>query len=225
MNLPLGTSGLNADYCFTTPQRLALDIVGASYAVLSSTGTPWNYGNATPSVNNQSYPWLRLNSDGTPDKVYVFASGLWIARHPTPPGAVFSYEGTEASITTFDGGESAAVTPFTGPMWEKVSEMDGRSPIGPGTWSNGMVINVGDQIGEEEHAITIPELPEHHHEITGYMTAALSGGNSGAVINEKPGDVITENTTDVGEGEAMELLHPVYAIFAIRRTARLFYRV
>lgn len=223
-NVFISTTGLPEDYCWTTPQQYAIDLA----AVLEGNfvySTLFSYGNATPPVTLQSRPWRRLNSDGTPDDWYDFVSGNWLAKHPMPTGAVIMYEGTEASIATFDGGESAAITPTTGPFWEKVSQMDGRSPIGPGTLAGGTVINVGDSLGEDEHAITISELPEHNHVVHGWMTANLSGGDNGAIINEKDADTFDANTSDTGDGEAMSLLHPVYAIWTIRRTARLYRRI
>ena len=225
-NVLLSTTGLPEDYCFTTSNQLALDIIANSTGNFV-TSTIFSTGNATPSVANQDKPWFRYNSDGTPDGWYVYVSGNWLSKHPQVPNQVIMYEGTEASIVTFDGGEAGAITPTTGAFWEKVSQMDARSPIGPGTTASGLVIAIGDDLGEDEHTFTMTEMPEHTHEVIGHMIANLSGGDSGAVLNKPEADDFVASTEPAGEEDPdpVSLIHPAHAIWFLRRTARLYRRI
>jgi hypothetical protein len=227
--------GLAPGYCMTTFNKLGLDIIVATTASLAGTLNTFNYGNSTPAAVDQDKPWFRLNSDGTPDRWYVFSSGLWLSAHYQCPGQVIMYEGTLASIDTFDGGEVAAVTATTGPFWERVTTMDARSPIGPGTLPSTTVVNIGDDLGEEVHELTIPEMPSHRHEY------ATTDGQQIVVkvTSNKTDDLNRTGSYDIKAADPMQntggdatgatvghnTIHPVHAIWFIRRTSRLYYRI
>src|SRR5574342_502464 len=130
-NVLLSTAVVPTDFCFTSWQESWPSLVALLSGQFNRSGTGINFGNQVPAMIDQDKPWFRTNSDGTPDRLYSFSGGLWLAKHPLPPGAVIMYEGTEASIETFDGGEGGPIGPTFGAFWEKVSEMNARSPIGP----------------------------------------------------------------------------------------------
>ena len=44
----------------------------------------YNFGNTVPAVEDQDRPWLRTNADGSPDRLYVYFNGKWVAPHPVP---------------------------------------------------------------------------------------------------------------------------------------------
>lgn len=206
----------------------------------------FNTCNTEPSPARRAYPWFRCNADGTPDKWYRYSMGAWISLHPSPPGLVAMYEGTEGSIDTFDGGEAGAVTATSGPMWEKVSQANARFPIGPGTLPSTTIINVGDTGGEETHELTSEEMPAHSHllatEGVEDSTALSSpnqfldrardeGDNQDYSLRGDPDTEPTAGKTGVTGGDAdgdttpHNNLPPYYAIFLIRRTARTHYRI
>lgn len=171
--------------------------------------------------------------------------GAWISLHPLPPGAVMMYEGSEASITTFDGGEAGAVTSISGPMWEKVTQLNARFPVGPGTLPSTAVINVTDTGGEENHELIEEEIPEHTHLIADPEVGASSLTSPNQVLDNQVTDAgllnytlqgKTDEEATVGktspfggdaDGDTVghNNLPPYYGIFFIRRTARTHYRV
>ena len=227
-NVTLQFAGLASGYCMTTFNQLGLDIITATSAALAGNTNTFNYGNSTPSAGNQDKPWLRLNSDGTIDRWYSFSSGLWLSPHYQCPGQVIMYEGTEASIDTFDGGEAGAITAMTGPFWEKVTSLNARSPIGPGTLPTTTVINIGDDIGDEQHTNALSEMILHHHPIKAHASAPILGGDGGAILNHPtPGTDYDANTEDAGSATPtpFSIIHPCHAIWFIRRSGRLYYRI
>lgn len=192
----------------------------------------YNYGNTTPAPAMRIWSWRRLNSDGTPDRWYDFAGGQWLSPHALPPGAVMMYGGNLASIDTFDGGEAGAVSATTGPFWERLTDMDAKFPIGPGTLPSTTVLAVGDAGGEEKHSLTEAEMPPHLHEVEG---SGFDDGNVQSqrhvLIDDEHNDLSHKRNTNLTGGTgspvavtAHNTMPPYRAIWFIRRTTRLHYR-
>lgn len=229
MEINFTLSPFPVGYCFTTPNQFAVDLITRLSGELAGDASFFNYGPNTPAPDDQDKPWIRLDSNGNIDKIYSFSNGAWVARHPVAPGIVVMYEGSEASITTLDGGESGAITATTGPMWEKVSTMDARFPIGPGTLASGTIVNVGDTGGEEKVELLEANIPIHV--MNGYIVdtganlatrGILSDDDRSTTAHEIDrfgGDPVTDATV------AHNNLPPYKAIFFIRRTARTHYRL
>jgi hypothetical protein len=199
-------------------------IIAATYhGELAGNLNTFNYGNSTPDPSNRDKPWRRLESTGFPDDWYDYAAGFWLAKHPSPPGVVIMFRGNAVDIDTFDGGEAGAITATTGPFWAKVSALDARVPIGPGTLPSTTVIAIGGTGGEEKHILTIPELPAHAHSVDIPQDTATDTQQTLAI----QGDDSTFRsfaTSSVGSGTAHNTLPPYYGIWFIERTARLYRR-
>lgn len=144
------------------------------------------YGTADVSPNTQAGDappadltkvWFRTIG-GVPDRVYMFASGVWLAKHPIPVGfTMLAPAGTAlADIDTLDGGEVGAVTAFTGPMWEEDTDFQARFPIGPGTFPSGAALAEGATGGEEKHSLSVAEMPPHNHVLL--VSYSNTGGGS-----------------------------------------------
>lgn len=212
-------------------------LVSLLQATFPNDSTIFNRGNTEPSPSNRVYPWFRYNADGSPDKWYVYSMGAWLSLHPAAPGTVVLYEGSAGSIDTFDGGEAGAVTSISGPMWERVTQMDGRFPVGPGTLQpSTTVIGVGDTGGVDEVELTEDQLAEHRHLIADPMVGSTALTSSTQTLdNDTAGGYTLEGRSDeeatvgktsiTGAGDPHTNLPPFLAIFAIRRTARLYYRI
>jgi hypothetical protein len=221
-------------------------LVSLLQATFPDDTTIFSKGNTEPSPARRIYPWFRYNSDGSPDKWYVYSMGAWLSLHPDAPGKVIMYEGTEASIPTFDGGEAGAVTAISGPMWEKVTSMNARFPVGPGTLPSTAVIGIGDQGGEEKHPLTLPEITPHSHFVVNASEGSGAPTVSRAVADHSPnsgnaydllGAVPADEEADVGPSstvggsgsppavEGHNTIPPYTAIWFIRKTARTFYRL
>lgn len=221
-------------------------LVGLLESTFPDDASIFNTGNSEPTPARRVYPWFRTNADGTPDKWYRYSMGAWISLHPIAPGTVVMYEGTEGSIDTFDGGEAGAVTSISGPMWEKVTSMNARFPIGPGTLPSTTVIGIGDTGGEEEHSLTLPEITPHSHFVVNQSEGGGAVTVSRAVADHSPnagnaydllGAVPANAEADVGPSsivggsgspatvEGHNTIPPYTAIWFIRRTARLYFRL
>lgn len=222
--LPIVESGTPPGLCYTT---LSADIpIIAQYLRALFNGNEWNTGSSTPPAENRDRPWARTNSDGTPDGVWFYSGGFWLQKHEAATGLVAMYEGSLASIDTFDSGEVGVVSSMTGPFWEPVTQMAARSPIHPGTLPSGTIINIGDNIGEEKHVMALNELIEHSHIIKTFSAGAI-GGDGGHILNEPdPAADVDHATEPEGQSppDGMNVIQPSRGIWFIRRTARLYRR-
>jgi hypothetical protein len=245
-NVAITTSSVPAGFCFQSFQNDWSFLVSLLSGNLANVGNFVNTGSATPIPANQDKYWLRDNADGTPDKIYRFTSGVWVAAHPIPPGfTMIAPAGLIASdIPTLDGGEAAALTVFTGPMWEVDTDFSARFPVGPGTLASGLVLNPGDSGGEEKHSLALSEIPSHKHfcvddsQGTGTVSTARfvadrspNTGNAYDLVgsDNTAGIGPTSNTGGDGSASGAAAAHntmpPYKCRIFIRRTLRRFYRL
>lgn len=182
---------------------------------------------ATPPTDTTK-AWLKLDTLGRPDKLYYYM-GSWLAMNPLVPGFTMIWTDALPDLNTFDGGDSTLPVGYAnGPMWEVVSSLAQRLPLGVGTLPDtSTVVGVGDTGGSETHAITIPELPAHHHTVT--SKPGLDINNAATVPRTLFGTSdpqefnSTNDTGDTGSGTAMSLMPPYVGVYFLRRTARLYY--
>lgn len=120
--------------CFQSEQERFNTFVTFLSGFLPGDFTAWNIGTSQPTVDNNDKPWLKLNSDGSWERVYTFRSGAWVAPYWPPASSAIRmlWSDTEAALQTFDGGTVAAVSPTTGPFWERDSNFDDRLAVGAG---------------------------------------------------------------------------------------------
>lgn len=227
-DVAITTLDVPQSFCFQSWQSAWPTLVGLIRGSVE-VGGGINFGNTTPAPEDRDKPWFRTNADGTPDKLYSFASGNWLALHPVPPGLMMLYDGSSASIVTLDGGENAPVTTTTGPMWERVTAFDAKFPLGVGTLGDGTVVNVGDTGGSQEVTLALENIPAHDHGLPNrkVMIQTLNAGN----LAQSGGDnvsVVTfqsEGGNPDGSTEPHGNMPPWRGTFFIRRTARLYYRL
>jgi hypothetical protein len=201
------------------------ELVGLLTANLNGALNVFNYGNSTPAPADQDKPWIRTDASGYPTGLWVYKGGFWLQKHPQVPGQVIMWEGDITTLDTFDGGESAVVSLTTGPMWERVTALNGRFPLGIGTQiTSGTAITQGLTGGEEDHVLTVSEIPPHMHIVN--ATPDSSGGTGGDRLRRvtTPANA-TETTQDTGGGLAHNNLPPWLGIGFIRRSARQYYRI
>lgn len=210
----------------------------------------YNYGNTTPEPDYQSFPWFRLNSDGTPDRWYVYANGSWVAPHPVPPNSpiLFPYNGTLASLVSYDGGESSTSTTQpstsddTGQMWS-VATTDGNFPnstfsnvIGYGQFLLGQSATYaqGATGGQMAATLTFDQIPPHTHPSlppqTGFLCTG-SGGGGGQGSNQWGPQTTTGYSGGVntqpgvpGTTNPVPTIPAYLSVYYISRTSRVFYR-
>lgn len=230
MNIQITSQPLPTGFCALTDAQWQTLLALLSVQVTDGAGYI-NVGQSPPDPDAQQYPWFRLLSDGSPDRVYYYWNGLWLSRHALSPGAVMLYGGAAGTIATFDGGEAAPATATvtSGPMWEQWTDMDAKFALAPGTLASGTVVSVGDEGGEETHTLIKGEMPVHqHYYTTAHDTIELLQYVAGQheVQTGTSWKANPANQTDTaGNGQAHNTMPPYRAVYYIRRTARLFYRV
>jgi hypothetical protein len=91
-----------------------------------------------PTVEQRAYVWVKTDSI-TDEITGIFTwspfYGIWLYPYASPPESSERrlWVGTELSLETFDGGESATVSATTGPFWEKDDDFDDQVLTGAGT--------------------------------------------------------------------------------------------
>jgi microcystin-dependent protein len=117
-------------------------------------------------------------------------------------------DGSEYPIATYEALHSAIGDAFgeTAPGWFKVPDLRDKFILGAG--GNQLM---GDTGGEDEHTLTVDEIPAHTHT---YTAATLSAG----LIGEIPASVVEpnpfSNTGSAGGGEAHNNIPPYVALGA-----------
>lgn len=233
-NITISTAVVPAGTCPTWIIALWPQLAALLSANLNGSLNVFNFGSSTPAPADQDKPWVRLDAAGRIDKFYNYSGGAWIAKHPVVAGLIQLWEGDISTIDTFDGGEVAAVTATTGPMWERVTALQAKFPIGVGTLpTTATILAVGSTGGEELHSLTVAEMPPHTHDVR--TKVADTGGGSGvdrlrrvADAEVLPFDARTESTGGTGSPAATQghnTLPPYYALHFIRKSARTHYRI
>lgn len=227
-NVAINTSSVPVGFCFTDWATSWPQLVGLLNGT-ADVSPNVHIGEAAPADLTKA--WLKTIS-GVPDRLYYFASGVWLAKHPIPVGfTMLAPAGTElADINTLDGGETGAVTAFTGPMWAEDEDFRAMFPIGPGTLASGTAIAEGDTGGEEKHSLTVPEIPAHHHVV---LASQSDVGSGSAGLRLRPNSVESDSDADTAStgGDpttGLVVPHnnvpPYRARYFLKRTARSHYR-
>jgi hypothetical protein len=230
-------------------QGLLNDIAKVTTGYLPGNYNLVNYGSTTPASEDQDKPWIRTNVDGSPDRVYVYFNGNWVAPHAIQPSQLhlrWLWVGSVAALRSFDGGDgsSDSPTPTTGAMWEVDASVDAKFLCTPGTFTNAGELAVNGTLtatgvaGVDEHTLVVGETPAHTHQCVdaeAVSDAALApgailagrrtAGSSGSYFLRGDETLTPDSctTSSTGGGEAHNNLPPMYGIYLIRRTARAYY--
>ena len=225
--ITLTPPSLPVGYCPLNYQNLANDIISGTQATFNSSigNSFFNFGSTTPALNNQVYPWLDEDSNW-----WVFNGGYWSRKHPVP---ITSSErrifiGTTNDLLSYDGGDGTSNPPtnYTGAMWEVDANFQARFPVGAGTFAASGVVNVNGTatstavVGEDQHTLTVPEIPAHTHNFFPLVTADANNGGANGVQYGTTANVPTSST---GGGAAHNNLPPFYGVYFIKRTDRVYY--
>ena len=233
VSLPITPGNLPPNYCFTSWQKLAVDLAAIFFAKLTGQAF-YNVGATKPDVQFNSYPWLNT-SDG---RWYTF-SGEWISKHPwqqaTSAGLRLEWEGIEADLGLFDGGDADPASDRSGPMWEIDHAYDGRSSMGVGAVPSSTPaknLALSEDYGTGTHLQIATEVAPHTHVLTINGQALGGTGQPPKVVVD---DDVAVSATDANGGTAEQnnvgtqteipLVHPVRGCYKIKRSARIYYRV
>jgi hypothetical protein len=197
--------------------------------------------------------WLQLGSNpaGVPSRVYFFAQGAWLSLHGINSGLTMWYFGPMdgTTIKTFDGGENAVLSPYTGPMWQFATN-DGKPlstdspptnfviaaqfPIAAGTLPSGQILNLSDVGGNETIIQDVTQMPPHTHSMD-FFTEPQSGQDTDCLVDpadkgNRPGSITLNTNSTGGQGNPavalpMNLMNPYVVGYLLQRSSRQFYRV
>lgn len=235
-----GFQGFPDGYCPPSMQQLGNDFAASLVGYLPGSYITVLTGDTEPGAADRDKPWFR--SDG---RWYAYSApglGEWVSRHPLPPGAVMMYAAaSESDIWSFDGGDgtnpavaATAPTAASGAMWEKVSQLDGKVPIGPGTLAvSGTVVNSGDSGGVDQFTLTQGQLPDVDFNVEvsngdptrppalrGYSPASGSDNITNGGAGYTGSNVVAKSG---GNEDPINNMPPYYSIYFIRRTSRIWY--
>lgn len=224
--ITLTAPSLPANYCPASYQKLANDIIGGTQATFNSTigNSFFNFGPTYPAINNQIFPWL--DQDGN---WWIYNQSLWLRKNPVAAGGFDRriFVGTTTDLLSYDGGDgTATATTTTGPMWMVDTLFDARFPVGVGSFAaSGAVAVLGTAtstsiVGEDQHTLTVPEIPAHTHNFFPLVTADANNGGANGVQYGTTANVATSST---GGGAAHNNLPPFYGVYFIKRTSRVYY--
>jgi len=228
--LPEGT-------CYTTEQMRFNGFAAALQGFFPGNVTLWNYGNSVPTADNQDKPWLRLNANGSLDRVYIYFNGNWVSPHAIQDNAyVAIWTSDLTSLALFDGGDNNAPGDASGPMWEEVVALRAKFPLGAGTLPSTTVVAIGETGGEENHTLLLPEVPKHQHAVgtgsgqAGNNTEYIGVTGSGSTTALTTAVLHQSNTTYTGgaaDGSTTphNTMPPYLGVTYIRRSSRIFYKV
>lgn len=233
---------------FPDYQSLVNEIAKTLTAYLPGAYAPMNTGNATPSADNQDRPWARENVDGSPDRIYTFFNGKWVARHPIDPSSSSRqlWVGTLEALRSYDGGDGTtdAPTATTGAMWVEDEDFRDRIPMGV-LESTGAVTAVATNAGANTVTLVEANLPAHKHYIA--STRELNGANGTTLqasytVDRQGGQDGTGDreytlsgsdpasypatvgqTSSVGSATAVSIVPQVRGCYVIKRSGRTFY--
>lgn len=123
-------------FCPQSEQQRFNTYISHLSGILPGTFSTFVVSASQPSVDQQSYPWIKVNADGSIVGIYTFANGAWVRPHPIPPGpngARMLWADTLGNLATFEGGDAGAITSTTGAFWELDSDWTDKLPRGAGT--------------------------------------------------------------------------------------------
>lgn len=240
--LPILPGTLPPEYCFTSWQKLLVDLSNSQNAVLDGSAF-FNYGPNEPDPQYQGYPWLKST-----DMRWYFYSGNWLSPVNYDLNERRIYVGSLTDLVQYDGGDSGVASDRSGPMWERDTNFNDRIPMGIDTIvTSPDPAAAGSTAGSATHILTEAEgaVGQHSHPMgvcdpssdDGYFpitgTNTVPGWNGHFITGNGPQVPSVETTANLytlasgtsGGGvtpTAFSIIPPVRGVYVIKWTGRLY---
>lgn len=151
--------------CFSNIPELYNTFVDTTTAYVNGNYSLFNFGNSTPSADDNDKPWIRTDGDGRPDKMYVYKDGYWLCKHPTPASGKERriWTGTDTELLSYeaDGNSSSTATIYSGPFWEVDTTL--TAPQSSNTSYEADIYDTATIAGIISGAGTDPEIATQDH--------------------------------------------------------------
>lgn len=229
--------------CYLTEQERLIAFAAALGIVLPGNFGTTNQGSTTPSINDRDKPWHRTNVDGSPDGTYYWFDGSWKRKHPNDPGLGGYWRGFVSDIDTIDGGSPGAITTISGPFWEIDTALAAKFPVGVGAFASGDALAVNAEGGIEKVILTMANLPAEPPPLGNKVdqmlvhrtSAGQEANNDRKGLAQNNSDHVYRTNSEVdhadnalgnlGTATAHTNIPPCYAVYFLRRTARVYYSI
>lgn len=236
LGLTLQPGTLDNVSCYpATPQALYAEMFAKGRALLGSI-TGIIISATAPAAEFRDRGWLKVDG-GQVLGIFAWSTTLnaWVFPNAEPAnpnsvaniGVIRWWRGAAADVGTYDGGEAGIVSAISGPMWEIDTEMSGRVPLTPGTLTSGAVVAVNDTGGSDEVTLAIANIPPHVHTVPLPQNTTADGSNGQYLISSNSGTQDTGSTGGSGTPPVTQpftTMPPYIGVYAIKRTARIYYR-
>lgn len=241
LTAPVLPPTLSANYCFTTWQQVANDLVGGATVQFDSTGATFVLKqNFTPDASQRAYLWF--NTDTSRTLYYLGSAGKWVSRNSESPSNASRriFTGLLADIDTYDGGSVGTVGDVSGPMWERDTAFNDNAPYGVGVAIT-PVLATGGASTSTIAQVNLPAVtlsvntpiigqasvgaPEAVVGSTYGSTAVAGSGRAvDSTSSDFSGRYLTKGQTEtLGSGTALNVQNKYVGVYFIRRTSRIYY--
>lgn len=202
-----------------------------------------NFGSTVPIAANRGLPWFKTDALGNPLGLFSWNGAAWVptptvitngptGSRPSNPGIGTEYYDTTISCmilwnganwTTTDGSigdiKEVYAPDITTAMTNNPGWVQDTNSIGLVIGGAGGATGItgahpyGSIIGEENHVLSINEMPSHTHQFTGFVTGASANGNTG------PGGILSDHNpaTDqaTGGGQGHNTIQPTLYLWRL----------
>lgn len=221
-----------------------LDLVAEYMAIVGGEDfSGVNYGDTEPEPDNRDRPWFKTDESGNPIGWYGWNGSAWVpipvilpsgttAERPVSPddGTQFFDTTINVALIYYDGqwrtvsgspGDVKFVTEtdlFTAleknPGWSQYAEGIGRVLAGA---SDGT--NAGEEAGNDEITLTIPQLPSHTHTTQGNYGSGGEGGSDNPLYYDAAQAPLSLQawapTGSTGSGEGIDIRQQTKYLFSL----------
>ncbi len=228
--------------------RQALVDFVSQYVLIAGIGSVGfiNFGADTPSPENRTYPWWRIDATGNPMGMYSWNGSAWVttsqvisngptANRPLNPTVGTQYFDTTISrsliyergqwrtadggigeIREFEGASLAAVLAMN-PGWIEHSVSAGRVIASPNTDHA-----YGSLAGEDSTTLGINQIPAHTHTVSGnYGSGGEGAGENPLYYDLAKGPVSLQawpDTGTAGGSQAHNSIQPTMYLWRLLKT-------
>jgi microcystin-dependent protein len=189
-------------------RRFMNNFINTSAPAEAQAGTTWLDNTSNPYVLKiyDGADWITIGTMNTTTNSFTTTSAAYIGDYKfsgqsANHGGWLLCNGQSLSTSTYSGLFAQIGYAFGGSGASfSAPDLRGRVPGAIGTGSGLSTRTLGQSVGEENHVLTIPEIPSHTHTVPSFSNGGWNnfGWNTATSLN--PDTTITSNATGGGGG-------------------------